>query len=221
MTDRTVVVYGDGKHELGGQLGKALARDELPALPMLVDRLLDAPPSVRYVAFPFAQVPHARGKEHKLAKKVKRAILLAKAQKHAGAVILVDRDRLPDSERIKPLQEGRSALEHDLACPPCAVGMAVEAFDAWMIADGGALGKAGGNAARSHPSPETMDGVEGTGRHPKDRAAEVFGGGQGLGDKYAQVASHVDLGLLAKCCPKGFAPFAEEVTKRILPAVRA
>jgi hypothetical protein len=41
----------------------------------------------------------------------------------------------------------------------------------------------------------------------------------GLGEKYAVVASHIDQARLEKACPKGFAPFAEEVRQRIAPVV--
>ncbi len=97
--------------------------------------------------------------------------------------------------------------------------MAVEAFDAWMIADGNAVSAAGGDGSRSHPDPEKLSGKEGTGSHPKDRAAEIFGGHAKLTEAYMAVADNVDLEVLAKACPRGFEPFAEDVREKIRPAV--
>jgi len=62
-------------------------------------------------------------------------------------------------------------------------------------------------------------GPNDTGKHPKDVAAVIFGSKAGLGGKYAVVAHHVDLDQLAKTCPKGFAPFADDVRRRIGPVV--
>ncbi|MCK4623701.1 MAG: hypothetical protein KAV00_00180 [Phycisphaerae bacterium] len=86
-----------------------------------------------------------------------------------------------------------------------------------MIADGKATKKAGG--AGNHKNPESLNGKEGTGKHPKDIAANIFGEKRGLSKKYALVAENVDLPFLEKACPKGFKPFAEEVRDKISPAI--
>ena len=218
MTTCRIAIYGDGRHELGRNLGRELSPDSLPALPELVHRLLRSPSHLTYTPKSFPAVPPVHGRGRKYARKAQRAIREAGRLQFAAAAILIDRDRQPDAKRIVPLREGRDALMYG-GFPACAVGMAVEAFDAWMIADAKAAEAAGGDPAKSHPSPESLDGREGSGKHPKDVAAEVFGSAKGLGGKYAVVAANVDLSRLEEACPKGFKPFADEVRGRIGPVV--
>lgn len=213
-----VLVLGDGANELGREFGRLLSADHLPALPRIVHRLLGEPGNVLYEPGVFRQVEHGRGKGKAFEKKTKAAILLAKHNGHHAVVIVRDRDRSPSAEKVDPIIRKRdSMIRPDL--PPCAVGCAIETFDAWMIADGRAVHAAGGDPGKTHRSPESLDGKEGTGRHPKDVAAEVFGSKKGLGDKYAVVAANADLPLLVKTCPQGFKPFADEVRERIGPVV--
>lgn len=220
MSRSRIVVFGEGKHELGGQLDRAICSDDLPALPAFVHRVLGCPADVEYICKRFASVPPVHGRGNKFGRKVHHAILQAKLMDCHAAIVVIDRDRKPDSERIVPLKQGRDSLA-DGPFPPCAVGTAIEAFDAWMIVDGKAIGVAGGDAGRPHGAPEKLAGKEGTGEHPKDVAAAILGGSAGLGAKYAIIALHTDLQLLARRCPDGFAPFAGDVKTRITPAIRA
>jgi len=213
-----VLVLGDGRHELGADLGQSLNLDNLPALPSLIHRLMDCPAHVSYTCEPFRRVKPVHTRGHKYAKKVRRAIQLARQNGYQALAVVIDRDRQKDADRIVPLQDGRDAMASG-SLPACAVGMAVEAFDSWMIADSKAVTAAAGDPGKTHPKPESLAGKEGTGDHPKDVAGVIFGAKAGLGDKYAVVAENVDLDLLAKACPKGFAPFAEDVRRHILPAV--
>ena len=221
MSSLRVLIYGEGRHELGTHDGAQGLPEQLGALPRLVHRLLDNPESVEYECRSFKSVTHVPGKAtNKFARKVKKAIQAAKLEGYDGVVVVIDRDCEPDRYRIGALRKGRDDMQAD-GYTPCAVGTAVEAFDAWMIADGKAIGDAGGNASISHPKPEKLDGKEGTGQHPKDRAARIFGGGRGLGQTYAAVAANVDIDLLKRRCPQGFAPFAEEVAEHLVPLVSA
>lgn len=214
MSGRGIAVFGEGRHDIGNALGKALSPEELPALPELVHRLLGTPQHLAYTCLKFKDVRAVHGRGHKFAKKVVRAIRQAKRELFEAAAIVIDRDRKPDAERIQALRQGRDKMLHT-GYPPCAVGAAVEAFDAWMIVDPKAVGAAGGDAAHCHVEPEKLRGKEGSRRHPKDIAADIFGSKKGLGKRYARVARHVDLPLLEKSCPRGFAPFADEVRERI------
>jgi hypothetical protein len=129
-----------------------------------------------------------------------------------AVVMLVDRDGPKNDRRLSDMQQGRR--EYGESRFPCALGVAVEAFDAWMIADSKGIAAAGGDGTKSHTKPEDP-------RLPKDAADAIFGthGGTGLGPKYAIVAEKADLARLEKACPKGFAPFADEVRERIAPVV--
>jgi hypothetical protein len=218
MGEKRVLIFGEGRHELADRVGEALRGGDLPALPQLVHRILQEPVGVTYECRMWKDVKHVAGKGHKLARKVKRAILQATAQEFGAVVVLIDRDRNDDSELIVPLKEGRDSMS-GLAGAACAVGAAVETFDAWMIADSNAVEMAGGDKSQCHPSPENLAGKEGTGNHPKDKVANIFGGSGGLGDRYKQIASAVRLKHLERCCPRGFAPFAEEVRTRLSPLV--
>jgi hypothetical protein len=148
-------------------------------------------------------------------KKTVSAIRKANKEGYAGLAIVIDRDEYPDKDRIGALREGREAIESETS-PPCALGCAVEAFDAWMLADRGAVAGAGGNVDALPVHPETV-------RRPKEAAGRVFEttAGSGLGAYYAQVAAAVGLDLLKKACPLGFAPFAQEVRDRLGPVVGA
>lgn len=219
-----VLIYGDGAFELSPH------GEQPPAADVLVRRLLGDPEGVVVACADFKPVGHARvaevvttvpgAKVSAYARKVVQAITLAKLKGFRAVVILADRDRRPNAEVVVPLMQGRDSSSLRSGYPPCAIGVAVEAFDAWMIADGKAIKAAGGDAGKSHPTPENLDGKEGTGNHPKERAADVFGGQQSLGEKYALVAKHLDIDLLRRCCPAGFAPFADEVRKHLAPALQ-
>lgn len=216
MSSRRVVVFGEGPHELGNILDQSLSQDQLPALPQLIHRLLDSPSSVEYTCHNFKNVRPVHKRGHKFGRKVIRAVRQARRDGFTAVAIVIDRDRKPDRGRIGALRDGRDAVD-GLEYPPCAVGCAVETFDAWMIADGKAIKQAGG--AGNHKNPESLDGKEGQGKHPKDIAARLFGGRRSLSSKYAAIADNVDIKLLEKACPKGFKHFAEEVCKRIGPAI--
>lgn len=220
MSTRRVVVYGEGPHELGHDLGQELNLESLPALPGLVHRILGSPSRAAYTAKSFLAVPAVHGRGSKFAKKAKQAIREAGRLKFHAAAIVIDRDQQPNAKRIVPLRRGRDDLMYS-GFPPCAVGVAIETFDAWMIADRNAIKKAGGDQTKAHGDPESLTGKKGTGKHPKDVADAIFGTtrGAGLGPKYATVAEHLDLALLETACPKGFKPFADEVRERIEPVL--
>jgi hypothetical protein len=185
----------------------------LPGLPMLVHRLLNKPPAMKYAGASFIAVKHIHGPGRTNAKKTIAAVLRARRAGFSGAVILIDRHGYRDTARIGALRSGRDLLEPQDSLP-CAVGCAVEAFDAWMVVDRQAVVEADGLPEHCSDHPESL-------ANPKRVADRVFGtsGGAGLGPKYARVAACADLDLLKRACPQGFAPFAEEVERRIAPLV--
>lgn len=223
---KRVLILGDGAHELDG--GAATDSDSEPALHCLIRRLAGDSESLVMESGRFREmgkvsaslvVRHAaNARAHAYRRKTMYAMQLAKQKGFDGVAILLDRDRKKEAETLTPLREGRDS-GRDAGGPPCAVGVAVETFDAWMIADAGAIESAGGDKSKAHPSPEHLDGKEGTGRHPKERAREVFTDEEHLGPCYRRVARSLDLDLLRKHCPKGFAPFAEDVEEQIGPLV--
>ena len=129
---------------------------------------------------------------------------------------MIDRDRQADRETIEDLRVARDRFSGESNLP-CAVGAAVETFDAWMIADPEAVEAAGGDKKRCHPSPEALDGPEQGGNHPKCYAKAAFADSNGLSERYARVAATARIDHLERCCPEGFAPVACEVRERIGP----
>jgi hypothetical protein len=219
---KRVLVLADGAHEIGTE--DADLQDELPALPRLIVSILGDRGGLAFRCRPFKPVAHRslkrsirsepEARAFGYAKKALQAIEIAKEEGFDALVILIDRDGAPDRERIDALREGREQRVHSPKHPPCAMGAAVEAFDAWMIVDGKAIKHAGGDAAQSYPEAEKLGGRAKTPRHPKERAKAILGE-DGLREKYAQIAAVVDLDLLAECCPQGFAPFREEIAEKL------
>ena len=209
MTDRRIVVLSEGPNEIGREREPIHAEDDLPALPCLVHRLLGAPPHVKYRSDKLREVAHVRH----LDKKVMAAMEKARVEKADALAVVVDRDGpgRANRRRLSQLQAGRNALPATLGVP-CAVGVAVEAFDAWMIADKEALSAAPGDGKpQAHADPESL----GPGKAKEHAQGQL---GRARSDKYAAIAAKIDLNLLKRKCPRGFKPFAQEVTDWIAPS---
>ena len=90
---------------------------------------------------------------------------------------------------------------------PRALGVAIESFDAWILADQKALGIVLGCKIPQQKSPEGM-------RDPKARCETLrdrSGKDLALRDIYREVMAKADIGRLERDCKKGFAPFAQRV----------
>ena len=219
MGELRVLLVGEGRsHELGGYRDEFARADALPPLAALVKRLLPDHAVVRFFCRLGSQVGNVhQGKmASRWGKKVFTAIWYARhgrAEPLDAVVLVADRDGPRNAARLREMQEGRDS--YGPSALPCALGVPVEMFDAWMIADTEAIEAAVGDAARAQPCPEAL-------ADPKAAADAIFETrrGAGLGPKYAIVAREVDLDALAKTCPQGFAPFAQEVRERIGPVVR-
>jgi len=230
-----LLIAGEGEHELGAKPRScrgddwALDASDLPALPRLVQRLLADPCDVDLFArklvkkFPHIQKNLKGVAPGKLSGHAKKLFwtLRAVARKHDAAAYLIDRDGPKNAGTLAALREGRSAFEEVHGTFPCAVGAAVETFDAWMICDRDAIGAAGGDPAKANEKPELLQGGPRCRKHPKRIAGGIFRTrrGSGLGPKYKVVAQQVNLALLERACPQGFKPFAKEVRERIGPVV--
>lgn len=223
-----LMVVGEGPHELGdpetwesdGEAGGA-------ALPVLVHRVLREPAEVCYHKKKLSakgsrneqkRAKHRHGRGTKASGRVKIWIDRALRAGCHGVIILWDHDGDDVTDRLGQMRIGRDEMANDsfAAYPACAVGVAVKSFDAWMIADGAAVGQAEGDSANSHPSPESLGSAHAT----KTRAMDIFGDEEGLRVRYACVAEHTDLDTLAACCPEGFAPFKQEIEQRIRPLLQ-
>ncbi len=217
---KRILVISEGRHEIGKKRWVKLEVDSLPALPALLGNML-GPGRCEFECGEWRSINKVRGGRGTIySRKVKQAITLAKQKGFDTVVIVIDRDRKADRDRIMQLRKGRDEIQQNSTIfAPCAVGTAVETFDAWMICDENAVAQAGGDKAKCHQNPESLDGKENTGKHPKNCAAQIFGSGEGLAEKYAIVARCVDIKRLADRCSGGFAPFAKDIKERIAPVL--
>ncbi|MDZ4780541.1 MAG: DUF4276 family protein [Planctomycetia bacterium] len=90
-----------------------------------------------------------------------------------------------------------------------AFGVAVQAFDAWMLADEKAISKVLGTVIPKIGSPERH-------RNPKARFLEVREQSEvreSARELYRQIAKELDVDSLALACPKGFKPFADRLRR--------
>lgn len=218
MSELRVLLVSEGRHELGDCGGGDVPAESLPPLAVLVQRLVGKAGTVRFCCRRGKSIRNVhRGRMSSgWGKKVYSAMWLAangtEARTFDAVVVVVDRDGPRNAERLSEMKQGRDTYGNSRF--PCALGVAIEAFDAWMIADAKGIAVAGGDDAKAQSDPESV-------RRPKDVADEIFQthGGTGLGPKYAIVAREADLADLEQTCPQGFKPFADEVRRRIGPVV--
>lgn len=143
---------------------------------------------------------HGKGRGYE--KRCIRWMLEAEKRGYDAIVLLVDRDgvesRIPEVEaaQASPLASIRRAL-----------GVAVETFDAWMLADQVALSEVFQSTVQRQPDPESITNPKATFR----RLVQVAQREDSLSEHYAAICAVVDLAELKSRCPRGFAPFAERV----------
>jgi hypothetical protein len=148
-----------------------------------------------------------------------QAVLALPAGREADAIVMVvDREGLRNRDRIHDLNEGRDALQ--AANKPCAVGVAIEMIEAWLMADERALQQAlGSHSVGRQPDPETLASrEEQSDLNPKGRLRRIMEqslGGPVYYEDYplhcAAIASTLAIGVLEERCPEGFRPFATQV----------
>ena len=201
-----VLLVSEGSHE-----GHP-AEENPQALRALVRRIL--PGSTTYEWLDVHDLPRGNpfpgkgGGHYKLSLK---ALKYATDKGFDALVCVTDADRR--HERIKEFDAGQ---ESDRLKLPRALGIPVEAFDAWILADHKALGEVLGVALSLLPSPETLDGGKGSSRHPKQCCRELMHLHKWKGTQaefYAAVCACADLDVIAGRCPKGFLPFLQRLRK--------
>jgi hypothetical protein len=210
MSTKRILVYCEGKNEHGRCWDKEhIGMDHPGALPKLVNKLLPDTTDWHFCCRPWQKVKAPRGKGALLARKTMVAMQRGRLDEFDAVVIVMDRDR--KKSRLTDLTAGREKGSNDVSSPfvPCAIGVAVETFDAWMIVDGNAVNEAEGDGSNTHGDPESLDGKEDSGNHPKAWAKRIFG--DALTGAYTAVAQHVDVTMLQQRCPKGFGAFADDV----------
>lgn len=78
-------------------------------------------------------------------------------------VVFADNDRNPVNKRYQELMLKCNQMRHF----PCAVGIAIQAFEAWMLADTRALNTVAGKNIKTTKNPETI-------KYPKDKLCQLI-----------------------------------------------
>lgn len=152
------------------------------------------------VSSPKVRAFHGKGRGYE-----KRCICWMREAEKRGydaIVLLVDRDRVESR-----IAEVDAAQASPLASIRRAFGVAVESFDAWMLADQVAMSKIFGSTVQRQPDPELLT-------NPKEAFRRLVQAAQredSVSKLYAAIGAAVDLAELKSRCPRGFAPFAERV----------
>jgi hypothetical protein len=210
-----IEVFGEGKADLG--------RDAEPGpptqgiVPILLHRLCNRPRNmlVKRNAYAFL---HGKG----LPQKVRFARRQAFYNRSAGAVFVIDSegDQSDLKKKKAELEQGRS---YDFPEFPTAIGVAQPCIESWLLADGAAIRRALELPATPAvpEQPEQLPApCRDAGNNPKAVLSAAVGSRKqdlSAADKDKIARAMNDLDLVRARCPLGFAPFADEVDKRIRP----
>jgi hypothetical protein len=185
-----VLVVSEGKHEQGGALENLIRRLGGDAAEFALDRVANS------------DIRAFHGKGGGYFKRALRWLLEAEKREVDALILLIDHDGR--DERREQIQR---AQESSLSRLPRAMGVAVRAFDAWMLADEKALTEVLGSAVSRQPDPETI-------HDPKGVCANLLARSQNQmaqSEMYARIARRVAIDLLSSRCPMGFGLFARHV----------
>jgi hypothetical protein len=192
------LLIAEGAGELGDEYESLVG-----ALETLIRRLLpDVPIDIETDRVSSSRVRGFHGKGGRLFKRAVAWLREAKKCGFAALILVVDRDG--EKDRVGQISR---AQESDLVQLSRAMGIAIEAFDAWMLADERALTTALGYTVDRQPDPESIADPKESVRALRSQA----GLDPSLPELYANIAHQIGLDLLAQRCPGGFAPFAERV----------
>lgn len=215
------LILGEGPTDLGRFDADGML--QLPGvLPILVERLLRERAPGMPIDFRVKEFKHIRQFKKRgvgpsvygFANKL-RALLGIREGREADCVIAVtDRDGPSKTDKIEELNRGREQLRS--ANKPCAVGVAVEEIEAWLLADEQALRAALNNdEIVRQPDPESLTSRnEHSDNNPKGRLERLIANSAVDSDfttVYARIASAVNMQVVEIRCPQGFAPFAGQV----------
>jgi hypothetical protein len=216
--DDTVVieVIGEGKADVGNRAD--VQPPTTGIVPILTHKLCGKPNRMRVKTKVLFSL---QGKG--LPEKVKFAKRQAFYNRGTQAVVFVR-----DSEGgEKELSETKAAMEKGRDAEglsiPMAIGVAHPCIESWLLTDAAAIRR--GLELSSNPTvpdkPESLP-APCMSRKNNPKAALVRAAGSAKKELSAKEKDKIaramnDLGLLERRCPLGFAPFAEEVRKRIRP----
>jgi hypothetical protein len=183
-----VLLVSEGLHEGSG------------ALEAFVRRVVDGVAEFEFRRFKDSRFRLHHGKDSMLFKRAIAWMREACADGFDAIVLVIDEDG--DRQRTRELKKAQNETEHSGGIPR-AMGVAIQSFDAWMLADESALAAVLQCHVSRQPAPENE-------RDPKRRCRELLDSARihiAPRMMYAEVARLADLQLLSKRCPSGFREF--------------
>jgi hypothetical protein len=185
-----ILLVGEGASELAGALETLVRRLGLAEAEIDRDR----------VSNPAVHAHHGKGKGY--FKRCIRWMLEAKKRGYDALILVIDQDGL--LERTRELNESQ---ESAVCTIQRALGVAIQTFDVWMLADEAALTKVIGTQISRQPNPEDIS-------DPKNAINCLLNGNAdavSIAELYKRISSEIDLELLQSRYEKGFAVFARRV----------
>lgn len=187
-----VLLVSEGKHESSG------------ALETLVSRLASVEIQCKQERVNRRDLHAHHGKGKGYFKRAMHWMSVAKKKEYDALILVIDEDGR--SERVREITD---AQESEHSPVRHALGVAIRTFDAWMLADEGALSDVLACNVPRQRDPETI-------ADPKDVCERLLAESEGTirqRDMYAKVVRVADIGTLEGRCPRGFAPFAGRVRR--------
>jgi Domain of unknown function (DUF4276) len=227
-----ILILGEGPTDLGRIEADGTLQLE-GVLPILVRKLIGEAPDKKPVElkakilgkvrrFPDSSRRMGRS-QYGYANKLRATLGLKEGREADAIVAVVDRDGKENKDKIVELNKGRNELRQENKT--CAVGLAIETIEAWLLADENALRSAlGAPAIQRQPDPETLAGHDNDSeQHPKGRLQRLIAQTQSHGipcdftAHYANIARNLATQVLEKRCSEGFRPFAFQVRELANP----
>ena len=189
-----LLLVSEGPSELG-----RWDDDRGAALQTVCDRLLGR--SVSWEPRHVRDRPRVHGKGDRNYKLAFYWIQYAEERGFDGLVLLIDRDG--DASRSRAFDLAQQDSTHSI---PRALGVAVEAFEAWILSDVRVLSQATGERLSEFPDPEGVS-------DPKTLLrSRVQSPSRPWSQIYRDVAGLADLQIWRRRCPRGFGEFSLRVT---------
>lgn len=214
MPNESVVleIVGEGKTDLGAI--DAPKRPDKGVVPILVHKLCGKPPHMLVKRRGFASL-QGKGLTQKV-QFVKRQAFYSRSH---GAVFVIDSEG-DLTGRLDEMIDGR---DRELPDYPMAIGIAHPCIESWLLADAAAIRRGLDLAVTPQipVDPERLPApLKDRDHNPKTvlRNVSVANQKELSGREKDCIAQAMNnMGLLRERCPKGFAPFADEVEKTIQP----
>lgn len=217
-----VLIVGEGKNDLGYE-SKGKWHDG--PVPIFVKQLLAAVPNLTCECKAWKDLPHHPTTKARQVRgyggfdgKMRGWMQFAHSGGFNAVVAVADRDGYVQQRRLEKMIDGRDEASRELGIDG-AVGLAIEKIEAWLLADEEALRKATGDKSiQRQRAPESLASPDKRcENNAKYRLQQLISNAHPadptFSKVYADIASAADLVTLAERCPKGFAPFADDVRR--------